>query len=61
MRDSKELVFCKVSTYQKGVQVFIAERAFLNELSYVTANATAIFFRLSKILYFSRNICQGKN
>lgn len=60
MGDAKEgLVFCKVIKYQKDVQVFIAERAFLNELSYLTANATAIFVRLSKILYFSSNICQG--
>lgn len=43
MGDAKEgLVFCKVIKYQKDVQVFIAERAFLNELSYLTANATAI-------------------
>lgn len=62
MGDPKEdLVFCKVNRYQKDVQVFIAERAFLNELNYLTANTTAIFVRLSKIMYFSSNICQGKD
>lgn len=57
----EDLVFCKVSKYQKDVQVFIAESWVHLEKLYLTANATAIFVRLSKILYFSRNICQGED
>lgn len=57
----EELIVCRVNKYQKDVQMFIAERAFLNELSYLTANTTAIFVVLSKITYFSSNICQSED
>jgi len=54
----QELVVCRVNKHQKDVQMFIAERAVLNELSYLTANTTAIFVTVSKIMHFSNNIFQ---
>lgn len=42
MGDPKEeLIACRVNKDQKDVQMFTAERAFLNELSYLTATTTA--------------------
>lgn len=47
MGDPKEeLIVCRVNKYQKDVQMFTAERAFLNELSHLTANTTAICYAL---------------